>query len=679
MRRVLNFVFMTIAVMLMSVDVGVGAQFPYGFQAMEHSELLPLLAPNGTQTKQFISYDTSGGNADGGIERFRRYDEKGEYVFFDEIGPGCLYRQQMNVFTGQAKFPSEEARIRMYFDGENKPRLDMTFDEYFGKGEKYSPPFTPPLSFYNHRGIKWWPNAFANSYYPFAFGKRLKITAYRPGGFEESGGAWYQYTYHKYPSGTRVESWAGRQVDSEIVRRRWDHVGEDPKSTAGNQSITKKTGVQRGKAVRMLDLQGRGSISSLRITMDPWTTETFRQTNIRIAWDNQAPAVDMPIGCFFGGGGDLIGGPDTSTRTLKTELFGFDGKNREFYCYWPMPYWSRARIEIVNNGPIDIAEMGMEVAYKISSTQKYSKESCGYFCAKRTVDISADEDYYSRAFSVRGRGKVMGIVMYSTGYAMDGDEFTYIDDSRTPQIHGDGTEDDHNQGWGGYAIQKPFWGGLINGFQGGYRLYVNDSYIFNSKIDIRYEHSNAGGGPRGQKTDCIVWYYLAEPGIGNLKLTDEIDVGKTASELVHACTISGETLSTTTVSSYDKFEQGDPYPTTDDGRAFNGASRFTVKIDPNNEGIKLRRRANRNLSNVQQANVFVDGVLIPDTPWYICDLPAPAQTAFVDTDFEIPARYTKGKDHVVVRVEHVTGQKADSNNEYYYWVYSYGKTRLQAE
>ena len=32
---------------------------------------------------------------------------------------------------------------------------------------------------------------------------------------------------------------------------------------------------------------------------------------------------------------------------------------------------------------------------------------------------------------------------------MDGDEFTYIDGSRTPQIHGDGTEDDHNQGYGG--------------------------------------------------------------------------------------------------------------------------------------------------------------------------------------------------------------------------------------
>jgi hypothetical protein len=39
----------------------------------------------------------------------------------------------------------------------------------------------------------------------------------------------------------------------------------------------------------------------------------------------------------------------------------------------------------------------------------------------------------------------MGIMMYSKDWAVEGDEFTYVDGSRTPQIHGDGTEDDHNQ------------------------------------------------------------------------------------------------------------------------------------------------------------------------------------------------------------------------------------------
>ena len=137
---------------LRGVAQGAAPAVPYGFSVMERPELLPLLLPNGTQTKQFASYDTSGGNADGGMEHFRRYDENGEYVFFDEIGPGCLYRQQANVFNPWAGFPSDEVRIRMYFDDESEPRLDLTFAQYFGKDGRYTMPFTPPLSFFATTG-----------------------------------------------------------------------------------------------------------------------------------------------------------------------------------------------------------------------------------------------------------------------------------------------------------------------------------------------------------------------------------------------------------------------------------------------------------------------------------------------------------------------------------------------
>ena len=46
---------------LRGVAQGAGTPIPYGFEAMERPELLPLLLPNGTQTKQFASYDTTGG------------------------------------------------------------------------------------------------------------------------------------------------------------------------------------------------------------------------------------------------------------------------------------------------------------------------------------------------------------------------------------------------------------------------------------------------------------------------------------------------------------------------------------------------------------------------------------------------------------------------------------------
>src|SRR5262245_25103231 len=352
MRAVIRFL-LTALLVLRAVTPAAAELIPYGFDAMEHPELLPLLLPNGTQTKQFSAYDTSGGNMDGGMKHFRRYDENGEYVFFDEIGPGCLYRQQANAFTPFAPFPAEDVHIRMYFDDETTPRLDMTFAEFFGKDARYTAPFSPPLTFFAPTSIVWFPNPFANSYYPFPFAKRLRITAARPGGFpHDSDAVWYQYTYQKFPSGTPVESWPGPHVDSPIIRTRLASVGQDPKGMAGGHTLARTASVRRGQTVRVLDLEGEGSIGRLRVVMDPWTPDTFHHVGIRLAWDGHAPAVDMPIGSFFGGGGDSIGAGEVSSMKLDTALFGFHGTRRQFYSYWPMPYWSHARIEIVNNAKI---------------------------------------------------------------------------------------------------------------------------------------------------------------------------------------------------------------------------------------------------------------------------------------------------------------------------------------
>src|ERR1039458_10527045 len=102
-----------------------GAPLPYGLEAMERLDLLPFLPANGTQTKQFITYDTSARNSSSALN-FKRYEENGEWVFFDEFGPGCLYRQQMNVFfTKYTQFPTDKAHIRLYFDDEPQPRTEI--------------------------------------------------------------------------------------------------------------------------------------------------------------------------------------------------------------------------------------------------------------------------------------------------------------------------------------------------------------------------------------------------------------------------------------------------------------------------------------------------------------------------------------------------------------------------
>ena len=639
---------------------------PAGLGAIEHPEQLPFLHPNGTETRQFASYDPSGANDDGNFKSaYTKYiDSNGEFVIFDASGPGCLYRQQYNVWWMGGRISAGQAHIRYYFDNETTPRVDLPVDQLFGG---HIPPFTAPFAFLDP---KW---RFGILYYPFAFKTRLKITTTRdlsgPSGNDD--GSWYQYTYLTYPDAAGVTSWAGPKEDSPAVREQWNHPGTDPKPAAGNLALHKTVAIPKGTAATLAELKGTGSIASLRIHIEPYSNETFYHTTLRIFWDGSTvPAVDLPLGYFFGGGGEKFkDGPRIPGMSLKTLFYGFDGAAHDFYSFWPMPYWRSARIELRNDSGADLSAVQCDLEYKPAAAYSYPQGEAGYFYAKRTLAQDPGNAVVAPVFEETGRGHVVGISFYTENFATDGDEFVYIDGSRTPQIHGDGTEDDHDQGYGGDAYQKAVWGGLINGFQGAYRIYMNDSYVFNRHIGIGYEHSRDGGVAKGAETDVTFYYYKAP---GNLVLTDRLDVGNATSEASHQYETEGQTWAGTRRSGYDGYERNYEYDLAgDDGRAFNGHSEFTVAIDPGNQGVRLRRRIYRSGNGVQRATVYVDGVAV-DRPWDIVTLSsAPSYQGWYDADFEIPASYSAHKSSIRVRVQYAEGGTKPEINEFYYWVYCY--------
>jgi hypothetical protein len=639
-----------------------------GLSAMEHPELLPLFLPDGTETRQSSSYDPSGSNNDGNFKTaYTKYvDTNGEYVIFDAFGPGCLYRQQINVWSRGRQKAAGQSHIKYYFDDEPKPRVDAAIDDLFG-GKVSN--FTEPFAFLDPR------QRFGILYYPFPFKKRLKVTT--TDDFtklvEPYTSSWYQYTYLTYADTNSVTTWGSPEQDSPTVRSQWTHLGDDPKGATGNVTVSNCVTIQKGKSAVLAELHGAGSIASLKIRLDPYGSKEFYHTFLRVYWDgDKHPAVEMPIGLFFGGGGETYANckrvPEMSLRTL---FYGFDGTNHEFYCYWPMPYWHSARLELVNKSGVDLQSVSCALQYKPASVVDYPAGRAGHFYARRTLARDPGHGVFNTAFEETGQGKVVGLSFYSTQYAMDGDEFTYIDGSRTPQIHGDGTEDDHNQGYGGDAYQKPLWGGLVNGYQTAYRFYYNDSYIFNQHIKINYEFSREGGGDNGGETDAVVFYYKAASA-GRLLLTDQLDVGNPAAEAAHHYAITGQTWTGTRRSGYDGYERDYEYDfCQDDGRAFKGSSEFSVTISPGNDGVKLRRRLYRSGNGQQRAWVYVDGVRVNERPWDVCTYScAPAYQGWFDDDFEIPASYTQGKRDLHLRVENADGGNSEIN-EFYYWVYCY--------
>ncbi|HEX3934066.1 MAG TPA: DUF2961 domain-containing protein, partial [Puia sp.] len=470
-----------------------------GFEEMSKIQRLPLLYPYGTKKNRLISYDASGGNGFGLlINTFKKYvDEHGDVVIFDAYGPGCLYRQQMNIWgnKGIGRL-SKTIRIKYYFDGEETPRIDAPADDFFNGDYR---PIDTPFAFKSSR-------QFAINYYPFSFQKRLKvtlsdtsITRLLKANIDEPQN-WYQYDYLTYPAGTAVTTWSPSSPEpyENWAKEQWEDLGKDPQVSTGDQVLEDKVKIEPGSSVVIFDKKGKGAIASIHLKLEPFNAETFYHTYIRMRWDDLGqPAVDVPMSYFFGGGGWKDQYKD---KTLRTLLFGFDSQAHTFYCYFPMPYFEKAKIEIVNESATRIDEL--QYAIGVKTLIDYPRDNTGYFMAKVTKDscsggkkVVGSLKVYSKpfetAFKETGRGHVVAVNMFSGNYWEDGDEFTYVDGSNTPQIHGDGTEDDFNQGWAGGKYQKPLWGALQMGVKGSYRIHLDEPYIFYDSIDMRFENTNA--------------------------------------------------------------------------------------------------------------------------------------------------------------------------------------------
>ena len=175
-------------------------------------------------------------------------------------------------------------------------------------------------------------------------------------------------------------------------------------------------------------------------------------------------------------------------------------------------------------------------------------------------------------------------------------------------------------------------------------------------------------------TLCL--YYLNP--VPNLLLTDEVAVGDVNSEKEHGYAVQKEIWS-----GEEKFEyQGDiTPPIADHGRVFDGASEFLVKINPQNDGVRLRRRMKQ--TQIQEAKVYVDGQEVTESRFYcpIHYLPGngfyETKQLWRDVEFEIPAKYTSNKSHVKLRIENVPSDTPNSGSwsEFRYWVYSYTRVK----
>lgn len=591
---------------------------------------LPHLRP-GVTAHYEGSIDKTGGNAD--WDWWLYQDVRGEWVLLDVDGPGCIHN-----FV-QHRYPtSPEPVFRFYFDGETESRYALRPADFGTK-----PPFVKPLAdiFVGDdippcgRGPIW----VVRSFVPLPFKKGCRVTSsVKLEGFEKTKGhgGWGHIIYHSYAEGQ-----------------------SRPMSPPAVATATKKceTTIPPGDEIVMFEHHGAASITGWQLRVP---AQAAGDVWLRLRWDDAArPAVWCPLAAFFGNesGNHPIG--------FLTHGQSADGS---YYCRFPMPFWKSARVELCNRR----ANASLAVKSEIQLGPAYPEKACGYFRAT---------DYHPPTTVTPGRDSVIGtangcghiVAATLTGRSADGrcvtcegDVRLHLDGNATPQIESDGSESYACYGWGFVypPQQNPF-----SGYDGGgdplyefseTRVHVGDVIPFRTVFRFGLEAGNCNDMP--MRHSGVVLYYGRDE--GGMVLTDTLDIGDGKSEAAHQYGAEGVIWRGELVSRYE-----DDVSTllTDSGVMHNGRSEFIAAIRADNHGVRLRRRSDQQQSR-QRARVFVDGVPVTERTWYFAD--RNPHRRWLEDEFEIPARYTRGKDQIRIRLECLTAGDATGWTEFFYWVFS---------
>ena len=639
-----------ILLLIVCCSVPVSADRLYGLERMERLDLLPYIL-EGTQVRQVSSHDRSGANDDGftGAYSSLYIDENGEYVLFDEMGAGCLYRFWMTYASSPADYPDH--RLRFYFDNEGAPRLDLSISEFFdGVGAPLEFPLVGPFNQSSHG---------CYCYLPFPYTTRLKITLSDLPQF-------YQITYHTYDSSDDVVSWTGTE-DRSAVMAQWNNAGADPKSAVSNLAVSGNLPLAGGTTGTLFSISGEGAVQSIKLDPSPSSENMLSEVWIQMNWDGGGLEVDVPLGDFFGSGKMEI---DMTSLPVGMKTAG------DWYCFFPMPYWESALIQLVNKGDDPLTSLPFEIEY---TTNAYDRAKTGRFNAlfreNAVVGNQSDVNFIDET----GRGHVVGLSLFmessgAGGYQdmnyLEGDERVHVDDSLTPCIHGTGTEDYFNCGWyfNWGSPSLPYhgnpWKDQFNtntpNFTQAYRMHVSDIIPFNRSVKFGIEHGHANASPGIYSS--VVYYYKASGISPGLVLVADLDLDDSWTESMYDYQYP---IGRLVISGAWAYVSDDDSVIEDTGYQYTGAvAEFTVPL-VDNTGLLLRRRTDQGTGG-QKAHVFVDDAYAG--LWYEPDHNYSSTTRrWLDSEFMVSSNLVAGK--TVVRLTILPLSSAGAWNEYRYRVY----------
>jgi Protein of unknown function (DUF2961) len=681
------------AVLSVAAAAGEPPPVPVGLDAYRQWERWPELRV-GVRTYMRSTYDRTGGNESADASHFLYQQADDFNVSLDVEGPGLLCFVRTNHWHGSPWHYEVDGTDHLVRETSTADPDHPVEGSTFLPRAVFPEPLAWTWSVTRGADLSWVPVPFERS-----FRMGYSRTHYGTG----------YYIFQRFvpglPLSRPIRSWDGTTPPDADVLALIARAGSDLAPRPGSPEGTKagvvvesgRATLRAGQGVTLARLGGRpATIRAIDISAPTDQALALGRARLRMTWDDRpVPSVDASVALFFGAG--TLYNRDGREFLVKAfpVLTRFHEGRVHLACYFPMPFFRSTRVELVGPEGADVADVRWDVRHTPGAGG-----AVGYFHATYRDHPQPERGSDLVLLDTREAegggdwsGHLVGTSFIFSHRAvlstLEGDPRFFFDDSRTPQVQGTGTEEWGGGGdyWGGRTMSLPFAGHPVGArspkeaknaddqVESAYRFLLADLMPFGKNARIGLEH---GGTNESNEHYETVAYWYGRPGATLVK-TDTLDVGDAESEQAHAYRSPEASPPYTLNSRYewgvDHLGGQEVYPAhTERGRTTRGASEFTVRLDPKNVGVLLRRTLDYAYPN-QRAEVDIADVGGDGPPrwekagvWYLaggntCVYSNPkeelgatrhvVQTSnrrFRDDEFLVPRALTSGRSAVRVRV-----------------------------
>lgn len=677
----------------------------------------------GQRTYMASTYDRAGGNEGADASHFLYQLADDRNVTLDIMGQGVLAFARYNRWHGSPWHYIVDGCDYVVQESSTRDPEHPVAESVFIPQKLFPNPLTWTWSDTRGADLTWVPIGFERSF-TMAYERTHYGTGY--------------YIYHRFLPGARnlsrsIKSWTPDEIPPQavldLIRKSGSDIapkGGDVKTLCGNLDLKPK------ESRLLLHLKDAPStIRALKLSVPRSQVDVFGKCMLRIYWDeNEVASVDAPVNLLFGAGSTY----NRENRTYLVKAFPVSirfGVNRVYFAmYFPMPFLKSAKIVLSESQNSVIKGIRWTVRYEPYNDPPNWVGNFHATYVDHGIPTPGKDLVLLDTTKVEGGGDWCGHFVGTSFIfsdravlnTLEGDPRFFFDDSNTPQAMGTGTEEWCGGGdyWGGRTMTLPFVGHPVGArnekeaqcdedkIESGYRFLLSDLMPFGKNCRIQLEHGGQNDSTEHYRS-VTFWYGLHQP---FLMLTDSLHVGDETDEALHEY-FSPDASEVQVLSSryewgVDHLNGEEVYPEeTDTGRFTKGISIFTMKLEPNNLGVLLRRKFDYAFPN-QCAKVWVADVgansqwrevgfwYTPGSNTCVYSFPRTelgktqhiVQTSnrrWREDEFLLPRELTEGRSAVRIKVEFVPRNiplyqgyplVEQAWSEYRYWAYCFVMPRV---